>query len=80
MFSEKNLLSFFIRCQKHFSFTTLFLIIYLVGSRIRGIHQEKIMSCVCDCSKCTSRMKINNFLWEALPGKRAPSKYKFTQI
>lgn len=41
---------------------------YLVGGRIRGVHQEEIMSCIYDHNKCTDRMEIDNFLWETLPG------------
>lgn len=45
-----------------------FLIICLVGNMMREVHQEEIMSCVCDYNECINKMKINNFLWEALLG------------
>lgn len=45
-----------------------FLIICLVGSMMREVYQEEIMSCVYDYNECTNKMKINNFLWEALLG------------
>lgn len=44
------------------------LFLYLVGSRIRGVHQEGIMSYVYDYNKCANKMKINNFLWKAFLG------------
>lgn len=72
VFRKKNSLASILRWQEHFSSTVQWkwrpsfsLTMYLVGgSRIRGVHQEEIMSCIYNHNKCTDRMKINNFLWE----------------